>query len=151
MNPNVGIDALPGQTQVADQKSYAFLKNADHKIERGVIIDDASRDVGNTGETYKLRPGLVLVRVEAAGANQGKYVPLDHTDAPIDANILQAGVLYHLVDMRDKTGASYADKGSSIITHGEVDEDQTWWSGANAARIAAAKAKMAGVWFVAAP
>jgi len=143
MRPEMGINSLPGQQSVADQDSYAFLKDADHKITLGIKIDSGSVDSTHTGKTGYLRPGLVLVRVEAAGAYQGKFVPLDHAQAPIDANIVQACVLDgEEINMLSKDGSTAEDKAARGVVHGFIDESQTWWSGANAARIAAAKAKM---------
>ena len=119
---NPGDNKLPGISTRRDMIARTFLLNDNHVMEKGVIIDDVTQDIGNTPVT-QLRPGLALVRVEAAGVNQGKYVHATHADAPAAANILNAVILSVAVNMLDED-AVLVDKGAKGVIHGHVDQDQ---------------------------
>lgn len=82
LNQHLGADALPGMgPEIVQPVRAPFLMNQEWFLMRGVLIDKNSVDVGNVGNTHTLRAGLVLVKV-SVGANAGKFVPLDHADAP---------------------------------------------------------------------
>lgn len=116
-----GDDKQPGLSTRQFMESRTFLLNDTHVMTKGVQLDDAVQDVGNT-PVEQLRAGLVLVRVEAAGVNQGKYVHVTHADAPAAANILNAVILSKFVDMRDEN-AALVDKQAMGVIHGHVDQD----------------------------
>jgi len=120
MDPSQGNQGLPGLSTRVDQTSRKFLTDNNHKSERGMSLPSSVQDVGNTPVT-KLRAGLVLVRVEAAGANLGKYVHVTHADAPAAVDIKSALLLMQDINMLGHDGAVEAKVASGLI-HGFVDD-----------------------------
>lgn len=123
-NENLGADRMPGMGPTIEQETFEpFLKDQSFIIRRGVVIEKDSEDAGHTGKETKLRPGVVVVRVET-GANAGKYVPVDHADAPIAASVQQAGILEGVVNMRKRDGSDdVEDQHALIVIGGVIDED----------------------------
>jgi 2-methylcitrate dehydratase PrpD len=117
--PEMGTDSFPGQGTPVEQKSRIFQRDggAWQRVE-GVKVDSASVDAGNTGNTTKLRPGLVLLKT--AG---GKYVPADHADAPAVGAVTLVGILHHYLDMRDKS-LTAVDKPAAVLIAGFVTDAQ---------------------------
>lgn len=120
VNEHLGVQSLPGLGPEVTSTSRKFITNNSHLAERGIRIDDATQDIGNTPVT-KLRGGLVLVRVEAAGANLGKYVHVTHADAPAAGDIAAAVILMQDINMFDRAGV-VEDKVASGLIHGFVTE-----------------------------
>lgn len=119
MDPALGNQGLPGMTPRVDQTSRKFLTENNHVVRRGIKIPSTAVDSGNT-PTTKLRAGLALVRVEAAGANLGTYVPVGHADAPVAADIEAAVLLMEDINMLGPDGAAEAKTATGLI-HGFVD------------------------------
>lgn len=145
MNENLGIQGLPGMGPRLNQESRQFLADPLHKVEIGLRIDDVAKDLANTS-TFKLRAGLVLIRVENGGANAGKYVHVGHADCPAAADVERAAILMQYVDMRDKN-SDFEDKSASGLVHGFVIEDQVIFGTADATYIDAIKAALPQVMF----
>jgi len=124
-----GRDALPGITARVDQVANNFLKNADHRMTRGITIDKDVVDSGNT-PTTKLRAGLALVRVES-GANKNKYVQVGHADDPGVGSRLYAVLLMKPVNMVGRDGSTTEDKSGEGLFHGAVDEEKVIFGTAN--------------------
>lgn len=124
-NQHLGQDRMPGPGPTIEQETFdPFLKQQDFIIRRGVVIEKDSEDAGHTDKVTKLRPGCVVVRVEAGG-NKGKYVPVDHADAPAAASVQQAGILEGLVNMRKRDGSdAVEDQHALIVIGGVIDEDE---------------------------
>jgi hypothetical protein len=121
-----GKNTLPGVTAPVFTASREFRKQKlQDEAKFGVVIDDASRDAGNVPVTT-LRPGLVLVRVEAAGALQGMFVPSTHASAPLAADVEMSGILNEYVNMIESTGVA-ADKSAHIVRMGVADYAQLIW------------------------
>ncbi|MCJ2530695.1 MAG: hypothetical protein LN413_00035 [Candidatus Thermoplasmatota archaeon] len=120
----------PGLTAKETQATRDFITDNHWVLERGILIDSASVDAGNT-PTTKLRPGLALVRAEAGGAI-GKYVPFDHTDAPAAAAMKDGVILSYFVNMLDAAGV-VEDKLVAGVKAGFVDETKILYAGAIAA------------------
>lgn len=123
-NDQLSGDQMPGMGPVVEAAvATPFLKDQSFILRRGVIIEAASEDAGNT-PVEKLRAGVVLVRIET-GADKGKYVPVDHASAPVAASVLQAGILEKYVDMRKRDGSGdVEDKHGVIVIGGVIDEDE---------------------------
>ena len=123
LNEHLGADLPIGMSPEITNPSYPpFLKNESWFVPHpGFSIEKDSEDAGNVGKETTLRPGTVLVRIET-GANKGKYVPVDHSDAPVAASVLQAVILNKAVNMLGKDGAVVDKHGSGIIG-GVIDED----------------------------
>lgn len=141
VNEHLGVQGLPGMGPRLDQESRKFLADPLHKVELGIRIDDVAKDLGNSGKTYKLRAGLVLIRVENGGANDGKYVHVGHADCPLAADVERAVILMQYVDMRDKEG-NFEDKTATGLIHAFVEEDNVIFGTADANYIDAIKAAL---------
>lgn len=117
--PEMGADSFPGQTTPIEQQVRIFQRDGG-KFERveGVVVDAASVDAGNTGNTTKLRPGLVLLKTVG-----GKYVPADHGSAPVVGAVTLVGILHHWLDMRDKS-LTAVDKPAAVLIAGFVTDSQ---------------------------
>lgn len=123
-NFELGATRMPGLSDEILQESRQFLTENNHFRTRGIKIASASVDVGHTGKTHILRPGLALVRVEVGG-NAGKYVPADHADAPDAVDLEKAVILMQFVDMRKRSDpTTYEDQQASGLVHGFVDDAQ---------------------------
>lgn len=131
--PHKGPNQLPGISGPVEQKeSRVFQLDLAHASYDGVRIDKDTNDVANVGEEHKLRPGLVLTQV-IAGDNVGKYVPLDHADAPANSDIHDVVILAEWVDLKDKTGTRQNCQ-AKVLTHGTVQHSQLLWNGADSMR-----------------
>ena len=137
---NLGKNTLPGMSAVEDQESREYRKifNAGD-IYDGIRIAVDTLDVENAGKTHILRPGLVLIRVEAGGS-AGKYVHATHASVPAHADIKDCVVLNEFVNMNE-TGAS-AEKLAHGLVHGVVSESLLLWGTADADDKAAMKAAL---------
>lgn len=117
---------LPGVSVKKTQAARRFLNHEAHIMTKGFIIPSDAVDSANT-PTTTLRPGLVLVKVIAAGANQNKFVPVGHADAPAFAggNITpgRAVVLMDFVVMLDGDAVAQ-ERGAHGLTHGWVEDGQ---------------------------
>lgn len=135
-----GDDRVPGISTKVTSEARVFLRDDEHVKETGVLIASATKDTANT-PPEQLRAGLALVRVEAAGANQGKYVSIGHADAPVAANILHARLLSKFTDMRLQD-STLADKLARGVIHGLVNESQVIFNTADVPTIDAIKAAL---------
>jgi len=124
-NPTLGRDSLPGIMTPVEQAAREFLKDVDAVCVKGIVIDSASVDAGNSGNTSVLRPGLALVRGAGTG---GKFVPADHGSAPLYSAVLEAVILNHYVDMRDPSGTA-ENKSAQGVWFGRVDDAQIIYVG----------------------
>lgn len=133
-----GASSLPGMgAKTSPGESREFLKDGSHKAVIGIHIDKDTQDVDNSTVT-KLRPGLVLVRVEAAGDNQGMFVHVTHGDAPAAGDIVEACILMGDHNMLSREGVVEEQVGQGLI-HGIVDDAQVIWGTADAGIIDAVK------------
>lgn len=118
---------LPTVSVVKLQEARRFLNHEAHTMEKGVIIPGDAVDSGNAGKTNILRPGLVLVKVIAVGANQNKFVPVGHANAPAFAggDIPQGAAVIniHFINMHDEDGVD-TDRGVNGLIHGWVEDGQ---------------------------
>jgi hypothetical protein len=144
MEANFGDSGLPGMGPVIENSSRQFLKDGTHKLVVGIRIDKDTQDVDNDPVT-KLRPGLVLVRVEG-GDNDGHFVHLDHADAPDPGDVLVAVILMGYRPMLNREG-EVEDKQEQGLVHGIVDEAQIIWGTDDEGTIDALKEVMRGVIF----
>ena len=87
-----------------------------HTIEKGVTIDSAARDAGNTGKTTTLRPGLVVGKVTATG--KCKQYDASATDGTETA----VGILKDQVKVVDGSGNAVDANDAVLVIHGRVDE-----------------------------
>jgi hypothetical protein len=153
MDLNPGKNAMPGLTTQFFTEAREFRKviKPEGDIKIGVTIDDTSVDSLHAGHTNILRPGLVLVRVEAAGANLGKYVPALHANAPAAGDVEQAVILGEYVNMTE--GGAAADRQAHGFVHCIVDYDLILWDTADPVLIEALADALRdlGVGFIAAP
>jgi hypothetical protein len=145
LNPTVGNDGLPKMGSTIEGEARVYANDDVHKQLKGVRVEKDSDDDLNTGKTYSLRPGLVLLR--AIAGVTGKWVDESHPNAPADGDIVECGILDHYLDMRDDTAAAREDKVANVMVHGRVLTSQVIFGNANAARIAAIKAAMKNVIF----
>lgn len=137
MGSGAGASGLPGMgTKVSPGTSREFLKEGQHFRTIGIRIDKDTEDADNSPVT-KLRPGLVLVRVED-GVNAGKFVHVDHTDAPAAEDIKEACILYGDHDMLNPAGAVEDQQGAGVL-HGIVEDAQILWGTDDALTIEAIK------------
>lgn len=117
-NPTLGRDSLPGIITPVEQAAREFAKDLDFLKVKGIVIDSASVDAGNSGQTYILRPGLALVRGAGTG---GKFVPADHGSAPVYGSVLEAVILNEYVNMHGPTGV-VENKPAQGMWAGRVDD-----------------------------
>lgn len=123
LNEALGAQRMPGLSAEQVQTSRKLLKDPNHLVRKGIRIESASVDAGNTGQTYKLRAGLALVRV-IAGQHAGKYVQPTHASAPASGDVEDAVILLEDVDMRAKAGdGTKEDQQASGLVHGFVYDD----------------------------
>lgn len=143
LNEHLTGHDLPGIRSKIVQKSEEVLTDTLHFKLKGVVIPSDVEDDRTAGNSGLLEPGLVLVRVEAGGANQGKYVEPGHADAPIVSAIEKAVVLKDFVNMADPSApTTFVDKGAPGILHGFVDNAKLTFSGLSAPDTATVKAIM---------
>lgn len=148
MDPAYGASGLPGMGPTVDGESRTFLKNDTHFAELGIRIkSDTVDDTDGHTPTTKLRAGLVLVRVEAAGDHLGKYVEVGNASCPAEADIESAVILMGYVNMKGFDG-EVEDKLASGLIHGFVDESKVIWGTADAGIIDAIKAVLPQVMFL---
>lgn len=136
-NPSFGNLGMPGLGPLQEQTSRKFLTNNNHIVRRGAFLDKDTEDTANSGKETYVRGGLVVVQV-LTGPNAGKYVHVDHADAPDNGDIAAAGILMESVHMVDKNGA-VEDKQVSILIHGFVRESLLLYGTADAGFISAVK------------
>lgn len=133
LNEHVTGHSLPGMGPKISQTSEIVLTDPLHQIRRGVIIAASTDDprAAFTGKP-KLGAGLVLVRVEAAGPLQGKYVEFGHASSPGVATE-KAVILTENVVMSSPADPSVKeDKGAAGLIHGFVDYTKIEWDGGEA-------------------
>jgi len=115
------VQGLPGLGPVQQMETVKFLRDNNHIVRRGVIVhkdtDDFSRPPGSE---HKLKGGLVVVRVEA-GVNKNLYVDPLHPDAPLVADVKEAGILMESFSMHGPDGVR-VNKSATVLIHGFVDE-----------------------------
>jgi hypothetical protein len=130
-NPTLGHKPGFGPGSQVDQEVFNPLLNVADKVDYpgGVTIDAASIDAGHTNKTQILRAGLPLVRIET-GAKKGKFVPVDHADAPTAEDIQEAVILLETIDMRGKDSAVEDKHHVSAMLAGTVDDAKIWYSDA---------------------
>lgn len=128
---------LPGVSVKKTQVARRFLNQEAHIMTKGIIIPSDVVDAGGT-PTTKLRPGLVLVKVIAAGANQNKFVQVGHANAPAFAggNITpgRAVILDDFVNMLDDDAVA-TERGAKGLVHGWVEDGQIVYGTATGSEI----------------
>ncbi len=112
--PELGNDTFPGMGAVVEQQVRIYKRDGS-KWERleSIEVDSASVDAGNTGNTTKLRPGLVLIKL----ASSSRYGPADHSDAPASSAVVAPNVviLDHFLDTRDKSGTAVNKMAAGLV------------------------------------
>lgn len=136
--PAGGNLGKPGLGPLQEQSSRKFLTNNNHIVRRGAFLDKATQDVENTSKETYVRGGLVVVQV-LSGPNAGKYVNVDHADAPDAGDVEAAGIVMESVHMVDKTFTAVEDKQVSLLIHGFVRESLVLFGTADAGYITAIK------------
>ncbi len=117
-NPTLGRDSNPGIITPVEQAAREFVKDVEFLKVKGIEVDSASVDAGNTNQTYILRPGLALVRGAGTG---GKFVPADHASAPVYSAVLEAVILNQYLNLHGPTGA-VETKPAQGMWAGRVDD-----------------------------
>ncbi len=136
-NMQIGNDVFPGQGTVVEQAVREFVRDGRAWLRKETVtVDKDSVDAGNTGNTTNLRPGLVLVKA----ASSSRYVPVDHSDAPLSSAVVagQVGILDHYLDTRDKTGTAVHKPASVVIAAFVTDSQIIYVNGAYKAAVQAA-------------
>lgn len=145
-----GNSSTPGTTVRVTSQVRRFLEISEPVVKRGVSLDEASQDAANTPVT-KLRPGLVVVKVVNGGANDGKYVPIGHADAPVANDIVSGGagavILSEFVNMLGEDG-TVEDKWVQGYIACYPTEAQVIFGTADQATIDAIKAAMPNAHFI---
>lgn len=131
-----GASGVPGMGPKTTSASREFLTKATHVEVKGIRIEKDTQDTENDPVT-KLRPGLVLIRVEE-GDNAGKFVHAAHADCPADEDIIEAVILEGFHSMLNREGV-VEDQVAHGVEHGFVDEDKVLWGTVDAGTIAALK------------
>jgi len=96
-----------------------FLLDPDHILTKEVTIDGASVDTGNTGQTNKLRKGLLMAKVTSTG----KYI--DYLDGEADGRGTAVGILMDEVNVHDEDGTDM-DQIGVIVFHCYADADKVY-------------------------
>ena len=110
MGHGAPIGVSPERT---DSPNRAWLLATGAAFRKPVVLVSTSADAGNTGErTTKLRSGLVLAKVTAAGPDQGKYAPCN--EAATDGTGAAMGILLSKIDMLDDEGVA-AERGATLL------------------------------------
>lgn len=122
-NDGVGGGVLPGISAEVTMKQRRYKSIEDHQFLIPIVIKADTIDNQNAGNTTELRPGLVLVRVEAGGADQFKWVNPENAAAPVEASVIEACILDEFIEMKDKAGA-VKDQQASALVHGLVDDSK---------------------------
>jgi len=122
-NDGLGGSLLPGLSTEVVQKQRRYKTIEDHQILIPIVIHKDTVDNQNAGNTTELRPGLTLVRIEAAGADQFKWVNPEHASAPLEAAVIEACILDEFIEMKDKAGV-VKDQQASALVHGVVDDSK---------------------------
>lgn len=131
-NDHLGGNLLPGVSAEVVQKQRRYKTHEDHQMVIPIVIKADTVDNQNAGNTTELRPGLVLVRVEAGGADQFKWVNPENAAAPLEAAVIEACILDEFVEMKDKAGA-VKDQQASAVVHGMVDNSKLLFGAGTAA------------------
>jgi hypothetical protein len=97
----------------ADSPNRGWLLAPGGSFRKPVVIVATALDAGNTGErTTKLRSGLVLGKITAAGPDQGKYAPCN--EAATDGSQVAQGILLSKIDLFDDEGIP-AERGGTLL------------------------------------
>ncbi len=137
---------LPGKTAKRSHLSRKVLLNEEpFMLSASVLVPSNAVDSTNS-PTTKLRPGLVLVKVVAAGATKDKYVPQGHADAPLAAVMVDAIILSDFIQMLDIDNVAQEQQVQGWI-HAIVDDAKILHDGAAAPEIDKAREILAMVHF----
>lgn len=128
---HAGGNLMPGISAEVTQKQRRYKTVEDHQVLTPIVIHKDTVDNQNAGNTTELRPGLTLVRIEAGGADQFKFVNPEHASAPVEASVVEAVILDEFVEMKDKAGAVKDQQASGLI-HGFVDESKVLYGAGTA-------------------
>lgn len=110
-----------GMRDKVTQESVEVRTDLSHFKLKGIVIASDTDDPRATG-TGKLQPGLVLVRVEAGGGKQGKYVEFSNAGSPGATFIEKAVILLDHVNLAKPSDPTvFEDKGVAGLLHGFVD------------------------------
>ena len=107
---------IPGMPPEFDVVPSEFLLE-DHKILRGCIVDQSSRDAGNPAGAVIIRPGMALGQIAATG----KYAPYNASAA--NGTQIGVGILYEQVHVVDNVGNA-TDASGIVVLHGLVDSSK---------------------------
>jgi hypothetical protein len=104
---------LQGMPSEFDVVPSEFLLG-EHKILRGCIVDQSSRDAGNPVAPVIIRPGMALGQIAATG----KFAPYNASAS--NGTQIGVGILYEQVHVVDNYGNA-TDASGIIVLHGLVD------------------------------
>ena len=147
-NQQLGQHSLPGMGPIVTADAVEVRTDPLHFVTRGVRIDSAVDDPRTGATSGLLKAGLVLTRVEAAVAAQGKYVEFSHANHPGTTLEEKTGILLHDVNLNDRaTPGAFVDRVTALLIHGFVDEALIEFDTVVVGEIAGLKAAMALVQF----
>jgi hypothetical protein len=128
----LGGNLLPGVSAEVTMKQRRYKSIEDHQALIPIVIHKDTVDNQNAGNTTELRPGLTLVRIEAGGADQFKWVNPEHAAAPLEAAVIEACILNDFVEMKDRAGVVKDQQADGLI-HGVVDDSKLLYGAGTAA------------------
>jgi hypothetical protein len=144
----LGQHQLPGMGPIFTADAVEIRTDPLHFVTRGVRIDSAVDDPRTGATSGLLKEGLVLTRVEAAVAAQGKYVEFSHANHPGTTLEEKTGILLFPVDLNKRgSPGTFEDKVADLLIHGFVDEALVEFDTAVPGEIAGLKAAMPLVQF----
>lgn len=124
-----------GMRDKVTQESEEVRTDLMHFKTKGIVIASDTDDPRATG-TGKLEPGLVLVRVEAGGGKQGKYVEFSNAGSPGAGSIEKAVILLDHVNLANPSDPTVTeDKSVAGLLHGFVDDAKIEYDTVMAAEI----------------
>lgn len=121
--PSWGKHGMPGISSERNNSERAPLFQTfflgDAIISPHSVIDSAAVDVGNSGNTSVLRPGLVMARLDADG-NWTDYDP----DATDGSQIAKGILMMEVNLLRRDTGAAADQYVNAVCIGGKIKEDE---------------------------
>ena len=114
-------------TERTDTPNRDWLITLGGGFKKPIVIVSTAVDSGNTGErTTKLRSGLVLGKITATGASQGKYK--ECAENASDGSQGAMGILYSKVDMLDADAVAIDSLGTLLYGPSYVDSAKSYCS-----------------------
>jgi len=107
-------------TERTDTPNRDWLLKKGGAFTKGIIIESATVDSGNSGErTTKLRSGLVMGKITATGSNQNQYTQCN--EGASDGSQGAMGILLSKIDTLDEDGQAGDRIGTLLFGPAYVD------------------------------